>query len=107
MEVSPEKLEVLKEFLTENGSNSAIKKKPLKGIAKNMTIAILIITFIVGVVGNFTWANFEMTTFIDFLKTYAWFYIPLVGSIGVNSVVKKVKDKKIEEEFIKEEKNGN
>jgi len=102
MEISPEKLEVLKEFLTEK-ANGSVKKKPLKGIAKYMTIFILFFTFAVAIFGSFTWANFNMTNFVEFLKVYAWFYIPLVGSIAVNSAVKKTKEDKV----ILEEKNGN
>lgn len=83
--------------------NGGKAKQAIKGVAKWITLAILIITFAVGVIGSFAWANFEMDKFTSFLPTFALFYVPLVVSIGASSVAKRVGENKEKEiEKIKE-----
>ena len=64
-----------------------------KNIAKNTTIMLLILMFIVGSVGSFV-VEFGMDKYIDFLKAYAPLYMSLILSIGANSAVKKIKETK-------------
>jgi ABC-type amino acid transport system permease subunit len=59
-------------------------------IAKNMTLVIMLSAFIVGCVGAFI-ATFNMEGYSNFLRGFAPWYIALIGSIGVNSAVDKVK----------------
>lgn len=64
-----------------------------KNLAKNVTIILLVVMFVVGAAGSFIQA-FGMDGYIDFLKAYAPLYISLIASIGANSAVKKVKEAK-------------
>ena len=64
-----------------------------KNIAKNTTITLLILMFLVGAVGSFV-IEFGMDKYIDFLKAYAPLYMSLILSIGANSAVKKIKETK-------------
>ena len=64
-----------------------------KNVAKNVTIVLLVVMFIVGAMGSFIQA-FAMDGYIDFLKAYAPLYISLIASIGANSAVQKVKEVK-------------
>lgn len=66
-----------------------------KNVAKNTTIALLVLMFVVGAIGSFV-ASFDVGGYIDFLKAYAPLYISLIASIGANSAVKKVKEAKSE-----------
>lgn len=66
-----------------------------KNVAKNTTIALLVLMFVVGAIGSFV-ASFDVDGYIDFLKAYAPLYISLIASIGANSAVKKVKEAKSE-----------
>lgn len=62
----------------------------MKGIAKYITLALLVIMFIIGCVGSFI-DIFKMNEYVTFLKAYAPLFISLIASIGVNSY--KNKDK--------------
>lgn len=64
-----------------------------KNIAKNTTITLLILMFLVGAIGSFV-IEFGMDKYIDFLKAYAPLYMSLILSIGANSAVKKIKEVK-------------
>lgn len=64
-----------------------------KNIAKNTTITLLILMFLVGAIGSFV-IEFGMDKYIDFLKAYAPLYMSLILSIGANSAVKKIKQNK-------------
>jgi len=59
-----------------------------KNLAKNTTIALLVIMFIIGCVGAFI-STFKMEEYVSFLKAYAPLYVSLIASIGVNSLKKK------------------
>ena len=65
-------------------------KKPLSGSAKNITLVILVFSFLVGVFGSFNMANFNMDSYVMFLEKFAWFFGPLVISIGVGTSTSKV-----------------
>lgn len=62
-------------------------------MAKYLTLGILLTAFLVGSIGAFIPA-FNMDGFISFLKGFAPLYIALIASIGANSAVKKVQEKK-------------
>lgn len=62
-------------------------------MAKKLTLIILALAFIIGCVGAFV-QTFNMDGFINFLKGFAPLYIALIASIGANSAVKKVQEKK-------------
>lgn len=62
-------------------------------MAKKLTLIILSLAFIIGCVGAFV-QTFNMDGFINFLKGFAPLYIALIASIGANSAVKKVQEKK-------------
>lgn len=63
----------------------------MKNIAKNMTLAILAIAFIVGCVGAFI-PTFLMAGYSTFLKGFAPLYMTLITSIGANSAIEKFKE---------------
>lgn len=69
------------------------KKKPLKGAAKWITLTILVLAFGVGVVGSFNVADFNMDSYVKFLESFAWFFGPLVISIGVGTSAKTITEK--------------
>lgn len=85
--IDPQTLEQLQKMI----DNST--KKPMKGAAKFLTLTMLVIVFVVGIVGSFAWANFDMEKFTMFLPVFGIMYVPLILSIGAASVVKKVKEK--------------
>jgi hypothetical protein len=62
-------------------------------MAKNITLAMILIIFGVGLVGSFI-TTFNMIGFIAFIKGFSTMYIPLIASIGFNSGLKKMKEKK-------------
>lgn len=64
-----------------------------KNLAKNVTIILLVVMFVVGAAGSFV-ATFEMDGYVKLLNAYAPLYISLIASIGANSAVKKVKEAK-------------
>lgn len=78
-------VELMKEMQT-----AGDKRKPLKGAAKWITLTILILAFVVGVFGSFEAANFNMDDYVKFLESFAWFFGPLVISVGVGTSTKKV-----------------
>lgn len=71
-------------------------RKKVKGIAKTITLSMMVIAFLVGLVGSFKQIPLDMKDFTMFLGSFAPFYMILIVSIGANSVVEKVKkeDKK-------------
>lgn len=64
-----------------------------KMTAKNITLAMILVIFVVGLVGSFI-ATFNMVGFISFIKGFSVMYIPLIASIGLNSGVEKMNIKK-------------
>lgn len=85
--LTPELLEQMQKMLEK-------ENKPVKGIAKFITLLMLIIVFIVGIIGSFVWANFDMEKFVQFLPVFGIMYVPLILSIGSASIVKKIKEDK-------------
>jgi len=90
-------IELLKE-----SQNAGTKKKPLTGSAKWITLAILVFAFCVGVFGSFNAANFNMDSYVKFLESFAWFFGPLVISIGVGTSTKKLGEAITNKERIKQ-----
>jgi hypothetical protein len=62
-------------------------------MAKKLTLIILSLAFLIGSVGAFV-GTFNMDGYINFLKGFAPLYIALIASIGANSAVTKVQEKK-------------
>jgi len=58
-------------------------------MAKNLTLTILALAFLVGSIGAFV-AGFNMEGYTSFLKGFAPLYIALIASIGANSAMGKV-----------------
>jgi len=92
--------------LLETAMVSSDKRKPLKGAAKWITLTILCLTFGTGVFGSFEMAHFDLSDSVMFLEAFAWFFGPLVLSVGLGSSVKKVTEviasKKTEKEELSE-----
>lgn len=76
-------------------------KKRIHGFAKKLTYAIIIITFIFGIIGNFDFIPFNMEGFVSFIPMFASLFIPLVLSIGINSAMEKHEKTSLEKEIIK------
>jgi hypothetical protein len=72
----------------------AQKKKPIIGSAKTITLFILVAAFVFGVYGSFDKANFNMAEYVTFLESFAWFFAPLIISIGAGSATKSIAEKK-------------
>lgn len=68
------------------------KNKISSNLAKNMTLVILGVIFLLGCIGPFL-RIFDMEGFALFIKNFALLYIPLITSIGANSAVEKVIEK--------------
>lgn len=71
----------------------ASKATGIKGFAKKLTYAIIILVTAVGILGSFTVIPFDMDAYVKFLPALAWLVVPLVVSIGANSAVDKLKQK--------------
>lgn len=72
----------------------AQKKKPIVGSAKTITLAILVLAFAFGVYGSFDRTNFSMAEYVTFLESFAWFFAPLIISIGAGSATKTLAQNK-------------
>lgn len=97
--------EQLNELLKELRANEPEKRKKVSGFAKKLTTAIIIITFVVGIVGSFEAVPINMKDFTSFIPMFASLFIPLVLSIGVNSAIEKHEKAELEKEKIKQGKN--
>ena len=64
-------------------------------MAKKITIAILVVSVVVGLVLLF-FKNIDMDRFMTYVKAVAYLYTPLIASIGINSGIEKIKDTKDE-----------
>ena len=64
-------------------------KKP----AKKLTLAILVVAFLVGLIGCLL-AFFDMDKFVQFLGAFLPFFLGMVASIGTGSVVSKIQEGK-------------
>jgi len=76
-------------------------KKKITGMAKKLTYAIIIITFLLGAAGSFDIVPFNMDAFTSFIPMFASLFIPLVLSIGINSAFDKHEKAEVEKEAIK------
>ena len=61
----------------------------MKQPAKKLTLAILVITFLVGLVGCFL-AFFNMDKFVQFLGAFLPFFLGMVASVGTGAVVDRI-----------------
>ncbi len=68
----------------------------MKNIAKNITLAILVLAFLIGGVGAFL-PTFNFDGYTTFLKGFSLMFGGLVASIGINSGIEKVQDAKDKE----------
>ena len=65
----------------------------MKQPAKKITLAILLVAFIVGLVGCFL-KVFDMDKFTKFLSAFLPFFLGMVASVGTGSVVSKIQEAK-------------
>lgn len=79
------------EFMKMYSKMNTPTTKKLSGIAKNFTIIIVGLIFVVGVFGSFEVAKFFMADYIAFLDSFKWFVSPLILSVGAGGVVKNLK----------------
>ena len=75
--------------------------KKVTGFAKKLTYAIIIVSFVVGIVGSFEGIPFNMDGYVSFIPVFASLFIPLVLSIGVNSAMDKKNKTEIEKDLLK------
>ena len=64
-------------------------KKP----AKKITLAILVVAFIVGLVGCFL-KFFDMDKFTKFLSAFLPFFLGMIASVGTGAVVDRIQEGK-------------
>lgn len=76
-------------------------KRKIKGFAKSLSYAIIIIAFLIGIGGSFEDVPFDMDAYVSFLPMFSALFIPLIVSIGVNSAVDKHEKAQIEKEKAK------
>lgn len=69
---------------------SKIEPKKVSGIAKFLTLAVLLITLGFGIFGSFKVAGFEMDSYVKFLDKFIWPTSTLILSIGAGAVTKKI-----------------
>ena len=62
-------------------------------MAKWITLEILVVAFLVGCIGSW-FEVFNLDSYKKFLLTFSPFYLGLVASIGTNSVVEKIQERK-------------
>lgn len=79
------------EFMKTYSKLNTPTTKKLSGIAKNFTIIVVGLIFVVGVFGSFEIAKFAMPNYIAFLDSFKWFVSPLILSVGAGGVVKNLK----------------
>ncbi len=60
----------------------------IKKTAKNITLGIIVIGFLIGIIGSFI-PIFNMVGYVSFIKGFSALYIPLIASIGINSGIDK------------------
>ena len=65
----------------------------MKGLAKKVTLGILVLAFVMGCVISF-FPEQVMLNFNSFLREYSPFFIVMIGSIGVNSALGKKNENK-------------
>ena len=65
----------------------------MKQPAKKLTLAILVIAFLVGLVGCFL-AFFDMDKFCQFLGAFLPFFLGMVASVGTGAVFDRIQEGK-------------
>jgi len=65
----------------------------MKQPAKKLTLAILVVAFLVGLVGCFL-AFFDMDKFTKFLSAFLPFFLGMVASVGTGAVVDRIQEGK-------------
>lgn len=70
-------------------NQSTTQKK--QGLAKTVSIMLLIGVFIMGVVGSFEFAHFTMSSYVQFLNVAMWPLMLFLLSIGAGSIVHTAK----------------
>ena len=65
----------------------------MKQPAKKLTLAILVISFLVGLIGCFL-VFFDMDKFVKFLGAFLPFFLGMVASVGTGAVVDRIQDGK-------------
>ncbi|MFW6225516.1 MAG: hypothetical protein ACOC3V_00990 [bacterium] len=83
---------MMKDLMDSKGS------KKLSGLAKNVTLIILGLAFLVGVIGSLGLFPFQMPDYVMFLDSFKWFYAPLIVMIGLGKAAEKVGEKPAKKE---------
>lgn len=65
----------------------------MKQPAKKITLAILLVAFIVGLVGCFL-KFFDMDKFTKFLSAFLPFFLGMIASVGTGAVVDRIQEGK-------------
>ena len=65
----------------------------MKQPAKKLTLAILVVAFLVGLVGCFL-VFFDMDKFTKFLGAFLPFFLGMVASVGTGAVVDRIQEGK-------------
>ena len=65
----------------------------MKQPAKKITLAILVVAFIVGLVGCFL-KFFDMDKFTKFLSAFLPFFLGMIASVGTGAVVDRIQEGK-------------
>jgi len=86
-----QKVEFMKEMIDQFSSGDGVKDaKKSSGLAKFITIFIIILITAIGIFGCFIPTIFSMASYALFLEKFAWIFLPLLVSIGANTGIKKV-----------------
>ena len=92
MAIKGEDIKAFKDLLEQSKST-----KGIKGFAKKLTYAILIIILLAGLVGAYGIVKtFIMDDFIRFIEAFAWLFIPFILSIGANSAIDRREKNQLE-----------
>jgi len=73
---------------------SKIEPKKLSGIAKFLTLTVLLITLGFGIFGSFKVAGFDMDAYVKFLDKFIWPTSTLILSVGAGTITKRLTEKK-------------
>lgn len=65
----------------------------MKQPAKKLTLAILVISFLAGIIGCFL-KFFDMDKFVKFLGAFLPFFLGMVASVGTGAVFDRIKEGK-------------
>lgn len=73
-----------------------LEQKKISGFAKNITLIIIGVIMTFGVLGSFSFMNFNMNDYVLFLGKFALLFSPLILSIGASKAIEKAKEEKNE-----------